>query len=917
MEPYLSFLINLPEEEARNFLENLGQDHPVFAQKLRQLLEVDAGNTWVLDKPLLDQLDPPVPHKGKRPETIGNYRILDTLGQGGMGTVYLAQPMDGKSSHKVAVKVLRDEHRNPLRQQYILREAAILAQLDHPNIARLLDVGITGGGKPFFVMTYIEGIPLIQYFQQKDASPRTIVKIFLKICDAVRYAHQHLIIHRDLKPENLLITPSGEPKLLDFGVAKILDMADGPDTAVTATRMLTPQYASPEQIFGESISVRTDIFSLGTMLYEFLAGEKPFSMPGKPSVKDLAMLFDKVPEKPSQRWRKHHLEGSGSRLFKSRRERHNAFPRDLDWAILKAIRREPEKRFESVTEFSEALAGILDGRVVSASRENIAYLLGRLFKRHPLVFSGFLAAMALLGLLSLRLYQQKQFAETQKARAEHMALFLSSVFDIQNLQDENGGQIPAKALLDQAVLELSQSNPDSSGMSEELWAKIGELYGKLGLNREAEKAIEKALETAKTSHLEERTPYHLIDLGNLKAGQGQLSNAEAYFQSAADTGRIDQLEGDYTARYYLGKASVFVARYEFPQAEAMFGKALASVGEGRAFYDVRSLILMSLGEFKASLGEWNAAEHHLQAAVTLAERQYGKNHPRTAQAYNNLGSFYSKKERYTQAQTYFSKSLDITGTFYGPQSAQMFHALNNLALVHKRRGLLDEAETLYLRCEAIGLRHFGAKSRRMATLWSNLAVLKSDQGHHESAESYYQKILASGLDATTMAPIRKNYGDHLYELKQYAKAETEYQFALKHHLEAYGEHNMLAASIHLGLGKCLFQRGEFQPAKDHFGRSMVIIAELYPADHLYVASTYHRMGQVCAALGEAEECLTFFQKALSIRKQKWGEHSPKLQKTLLAFEQAAQTLEREDQLAQVRAQLAGLRPKDSESASGN
>jgi len=900
LEPYLEFLLKLPERGVRSFLETLSEDQPAFAKKLESLLRSDDENQGVLHKPLLQQLQLPEQKPEALPEKFGDYRVLKKLGSGGMGQVFQAEATTSECSEKVAIKVLRGEKSSVLHRQLFLREAAILAKLDHPNIASLRDSGVTDAGQPYLVMAFIDGIPMDAYFQTRQTSVRHLLDVFLKVCDAVAYAHQHMIVHRDLKPANILITPEGEPCLLDFGVGKILQESGETPAADTSTRMLTPQYASPEQMFGKPVTLRTDVFSLGVLLYELLTLKKPYHLPSNPSVLELAALFDKAPEKPSALWKKRFQAVQGRRQRK-------AFPKGLDFVVLRAIRREPEKRFASVVHFAEALRQVQDGGAAGGSRENFSYLAGRLLKRHPLVTCGFLVSVLVLGILTVRLYQEKRVAQTQNERAEKIAFFLSSVFDIKNIHDEKGDQIPAKLLLDHAVLEMEANGEAQQDISEELWAKVGDLYAKLGLNENAEAALLKSLEVATPGNLKVQRPYRLIELGNVKYARGQLEEAGNYFRLAKQAaGDVDQLQGDYPALYYLGCAMVHADRWEYDRADAHFDKAMASLGPDSKFQGTRLLIFTSLGSYKSRLGAMDEAEMYLKRAESLAQHIYGKHHPRLALAYNNLGSFYSKRESYDKAASYFSKSLAISEKVYGHRSPQVFNALNNQAIVLKKTGQLDKAEASYLRCEDIGLHHYGENSPRMATLWSNLAVLKNHQKKFAEADAYYQRILACDLDPSTMALFHKNYGDNLFDMGKFDEAEAQLRHALKHYEAAHGERNMQVASLNLGIGKCLYQRAEYRRAKVLFARSMGIIAALYPPDHLYVASTYMRMGQVSGRLGELEDCIDYFEKALAIRKAKWGDRSPKLKTTLLAYSKAAERLGQLDKKREIEAQMTNL-----------
>lgn len=711
IEAYLDFLMGLPQTEAEQFIANLAQDHGLFAEKLRGLLHVDAQVQWLLDEPLFEQLQSGTEPEMPLPDSIGNYRIIKVLGKGGMGTVFLAEPLGQGSTAQVAIKVLREDNRSQLRTHLFLREAKILGKLHHQGIAKLIDSGVTPEGQPFLVMEYINGTSLQQYFEKQQSTPKQILAIFLKICEAVAYAHQHLIIHRDLKPENILITPEGVPKLLDFGVGKMLEQVDESLEVCTTTRLLTPKYASPEQVFGETVSSKTDIFSLGVLFYELLTGDVPFHIPANPSLRELTTLFDKAPEKPSLLWKRISPYG------RNQTNTSDWFPKDLDFVILRAIRVESEKRYESVHHFSQDLKKVLEGQSLYGTTENFSYLMGRLVHKHPLVVCGFLISIFSLGFLSVNLFREKRLAEQQKTKAQNVSLFLESIFDVGKVFGEDGTQVSAKVLLDHAVLELENHSEKGKVISDDLWVRTGELYFKLGLYDQAQKSVQRALELAKESGETVQEAQRLIDLATIQLAKGRKQTAEANFSQARTVVEdLDNLEEDYPARYFLGMARIKATNGQLKLSDAFFSKAMAWLDNEQDFDDMRMLVLTSYGELKKRQGDMAQAERFLKEALLLAKNLHGPIHNRVAVAYNNLGTYYSKLEQVDQAEHYFKNSIAISEKLYGYKSPQVFYALNNLAIIFKKSDQLNKAEAMYLRCEEVGLQHFGPNSNEMATL---------------------------------------------------------------------------------------------------------------------------------------------------------------------------------------------------------
>ncbi|MGI8436174.1 MAG: serine/threonine protein kinase, partial [Chthoniobacterales bacterium] len=333
---------------------------------------------------------------------FGAYRTNREIGRGGLGTVYLAARADDAYQKEVAIKLLR----RGLDTEDILRrfrnERQILARLEHPSIARLIDGGTSEDGRPYFVMEYVEGEPLNAYCESHGLSTNERLKLFRTVCAAVTYAHQHLVIHRDLKPSNILVTSEGEVKLLDFGIAKLLGAdEEAAFRTVTEQRVMTPEYASPEQVRGEAITTASDVYSLGVVLYELLTGEKPYRLTSR-SAKELeSAITDQIPERPSA----------------AREKMQKSLHGDLDNIVLMALRKEPARRYVSAGQFSEDIRRYLEGLPVAAHKDTIAYRSKKFIARNKIaVFAAALVILALIGGLIATVYQAKA-ARAQRDRA--------------------------------------------------------------------------------------------------------------------------------------------------------------------------------------------------------------------------------------------------------------------------------------------------------------------------------------------------------------------------------------------------------------------------------------------------------------------------------------------------------------------
>lgn len=379
-------------------------------------------------------------------QKIGIYKIEKEIGGGGMGTVYLATRTDGKFEQKVALKMLRREFNNDNIRRYFRRESEIQAKLENPFIARILDVGTTGDGIPFIVLEYVEGVAVDKFCAENDLSLKERLKLFNKICQAVAHAHRNLIVHRDLKPSNILVNRDGEPKLLDFGISKLLGNEIIDKTTLTALGAMTPEYASPEQIKGETVSTATDIYSLGVILYKMLTGHLPYDLKDKRNGEILKTVVEQEPVKPSI------ISGSNFQVSSSDKQNPQSatcnpqLKGDLDNIILKALAKESERRYKTVEEFSADIWRHLDGLPVSARPANLSYRASKFFRRNKI--SAIAAALILLSLIggtTVALWQAREAraqaylaidsqkkSDDEREKAEKISRFMFRVFGYAN-----------------------------------------------------------------------------------------------------------------------------------------------------------------------------------------------------------------------------------------------------------------------------------------------------------------------------------------------------------------------------------------------------------------------------------------------------------------------------------------------------
>jgi serine/threonine protein kinase len=616
--------ITLPDAERRAYIDHACSLDADLLAEVNSLLasHLEAGSVF-LRRPVIDLktviIDTSGPEKrvGRR---VGVYEMVEQIGHGGMGEVYRARRADGQYEKQVAIKLVRVGLDASFVLERFRHERQILASLDHPNIARLHDGGTTDDGIPYLVMELIQGTPIDHYCRENDLDIRARLELILQVCAAVQYAHQRLVIHRDLKPSNILVTREGVPKLLDFGIAKILDPAAAAET--TLVRPMTPEYASPEQIRGESITTATDVYSLGVVLYKVLTGCSPYPEKDGTPLELIKFICETEPVRPSARWQgstaaaaphqpatAHTLDHPGriSRLLRG----------DLDNIALKALRKEPERRYASAEQLAEDIRRHLAGLPVTAVRGSFRYRAGKFVRRNRIVIaaSAVVAITLLAGVIATvrqaRIARrQAEIASAERARAERRFSYVreltnSLIFEIHDSIQSLPGATPSrKLLLDRAVQYLDKLSQDSAGdinLQRELaWAyhRLATVQGdttqsNLGQVKAAEVSNRKAMALFET--VAKANPSSLADQLNLAmayrwrafrdiyetAGLGEINRALAVTEPLTRTNANNvDLKNERAQEYFI-----------LAEIQDALGDRLQSIESFRKVLDLRQEIL--------------------------------------------------------------------------------------------------------------------------------------------------------------------------------------------------------------------------------------------------------------------------------------------------------------------------------------
>lgn len=547
--------LDLEPDRRPAFLEAACGGDAALLAEVKSLAAAAEGEWSFVDRPAFageDALENPKP-RSRVGDRIGAYAVLEELGHGGMGMVYLGRRADEEFEKRVAIKLIRPGMAGELAVKRFRAERQISASLDHPNIARLLDGGTSEDGEPYFVMEFVEGEALLDYCDRHRLSVEGRLRLFDGVCAAVQHAHRHLVVHRDIKPSNILVTTEGVPKLLDFGIAKLLSpegALEPADQTATVTRVLTPDYASPEQVRGQPITTASDVYSLGVVLYELLSGRRPYHLTGTDPGELLRVVCEHDPEKPSIAASRPGVEhdaaasaGTGETLLPKGTGLAGRLKGDLDAIVLKALRKEPERRYASVEQLSDDIRRHLSGRPVLARRGTAAYRAGKFVRRHRASLAAAVLLLAALAGGVAATLREARHARAAEARAQRRfddvrKLANSFLFEFEEAIRDLPGSTPARALVVRRALTYLDSLAAESAGDRELRIELAKAYHKVGDV--------------------EGNPFR-PNLGDTKGALASYGKAIALLEPIVASGRATDAESSTLATVYLSAGGVRLA----------------------------------------------------------------------------------------------------------------------------------------------------------------------------------------------------------------------------------------------------------------------------------------------------------------------------------------------------------------------
>jgi tetratricopeptide (TPR) repeat protein len=686
LSPYLDQAFDLPDEERQHWLDRIRRDDPALATDLQGLLADWHGlsDSGFLEGPAV-VVEPPAPLAGLR---VGAYTLVSPIGRGGMGTVWLAERSDGFFTRKVAVKLLNAALMGRSGEERFKQEGSLLGRLTHPHIAHLMDAGVAESGQPYLVLELVEGQHIDEYCTRCALSVEARLRLFLDVLDGVAHAHANLIVHRDLKPSNVLVREDGVVKLLDFGIAKLLDH-EGDASAVAVTfedaRALTPEYAAPEQLTGGPITTATDVHALGVLLYVLLGGPNPAAGTSGSA----AELIKAIVETDAPRLSDVAPDGRTLRG-------------DLDNIVAKALKKRPEERYASVTAFAEDLRRYLNREPVRARPDTLVYRTTRFLQRR----AGAVAAAAALVLLAATLigvYTARVAAERDRARLEaeksaKISELLTSLLTGADPYASRDREPTVRNILDAGAERVQKELGDQPDLKAEMLTVIGRVYQRLGLHDKATPLLQQALTIERRPGAGEsaRLAQTLNDLGVLSRERRDLDAATVLLEeSLAIRRRLFGNEHKDVAVTLVELGRAFVDRGLGERAEPLYREALAiRRGVFGEIHRETSTSKAALALLLLNRGDLAAAEPLFREALETSRQVLPADHPNVASGWNNLGLLLLEKGDFVRAEPMLRQAVGIRRKQFGERHASNATSMSNLAASLREQGKYDEAAAL-------------------------------------------------------------------------------------------------------------------------------------------------------------------------------------------------------------------------------
>ena len=837
---------------------------------------------------------------------FGPYVLLHLIGQGGMGEVHLAERRDGTFDQRVALKLLPLP--TPNLMQRFRRERQILATLEHPNIARLLDGGISSDNVPFFAMEYVDGVHITTYCHDNQLDVREILLLFESICAAVEYAHRSLVVHRDIKPSNVLVTRDGVPKLLDFGIAKVLETSDSPEATRTFARALTPDYAAPEQIRGDAVTTSTDVYSLGIVLYELLTGTRPINSASRESIERNALYGEARP--PSV------AAGNSTKL------RRKQLRGDIDRIVLTAIAREPTRRYRSVEAFSNDIRRHLEGRPISIRGDARIYRFKKFVGRNrPLVLVASLLIVTLVA-ASVGILWQAQRVSQEAARTIATNEFLRGVFSVADPDVNKGDSISATGMLDRSAARVESGFNDVPDLKADVQDTLGGLYLSLGEYTRAKTLFEQSLSLRKAQGSGDTPAFadSLVQLATANIGLDRYTAAEPQLRQALEIlnqaygagsphvstamrllglcfttlGRsmeaepllqqalqIDQSSGPDTAvPDDLAALAAFDFRiHKFKQSVALYQRALTMYREKLGRENSKSVVTQSeLADATFFAGDIGAALAVSRDAAATSKKLFGQDHPLSLRLQRKLAMLLTSNSFYDEAEPMLSDLLSRTRKALGPRHSEVAEVLLVFVEDDFGRGHYEDALAAAQEANAIWRDAFGEKNERLEEGLKDVAACEQVLGQLDAAIRDLTAALElsrslAGTETITYADLEQTLGKVFLQKGDVMAAEPYCSDAERIARKLSGPSDPLTAEAQFCVAGEALQRADPSRAVEAWQTALATARRAYTDAPLQVERFTYPLIKALTTAGQQSAALSLVNDDIDLRTSQFGQGS--------------------------------------------
>lgn len=871
-------LLDLDASQHESFIDEHCTD-PALRKRVQTLLRADARAQGLLEKGADEHLaelsinDAPAQAD---PEQIGPYRIVGRLGEGGMATVYHAERSDQDFEQTVALKLISPMRQSEHWHQRFVQERQILASLHHPNIALLFDGGIAESGQPYFAMEYVGGAPITEYCDSERLDVRSRLGMLLAVCDAVSYAHSNLIVHRDLKPSNILVDENGQPKLLDFGIAKILSDENTSRTQ-TSMRALTPDYAAPEQFVGGPVTTAADVYALGGLLFELLVGRRPFARVsgsaldierevrsrGAPSFARLAADFNEQERNTI----------ASARNASWRRLR-RAIEGDLENIALKALRQEPERRYASVEALAADLRRYLEGLPVEARADTVGYRLRKFASRHPIgVPLGLVAITALMVTSGLALHQAQQaetaaaLARLEAAKANETRDFVTSLFEFAGPDKSLGEQLTARQLLDLGSARIDEQLATQPELHAEMSLLLANTYGQLGLYETALPLANQSADLFASVNENAKQFDATLALARLYRQTGDFAASATFLERAEAL--LDSSSGAARSTLLVERGELGREQAQFDSARAAFEEALVLDRERNAPAQDIARDLYRLGTLEFSSGDNNLGLDLLRQAAAQLEAGNADYTTQYASIQHDIGVMLIQRGELAEARNVLEGVRESRMRLLGGEHPDVAVTLKELAGISRQEGHSDEAERLYLEALAINEAMLGNEHPETANNLNSLAVFYRGLGNDAKALEFAQRALVGaskvyGAKHPTVGLMTVNVGSMQRMLGQLDAALGTTSDGLSILVGVLGEEHHLSGVAYNALAGVQHDRGNTADAEANYRRALAIFATTAGPNHPHNVSILNGLGTLLLETDRLDEAGAVYAQAVEV-----------------------------------------------------